>query len=76
MPPQDVRRGTAYPGEAPDIQRLLESANKVCVRRESTVLRPVPRTKLAQSVAQKDRGRINLTENIVGNGKTGRREKI
>lgn len=44
---------------APDIQRLLESANKVCERRESTILRPVTRTKLAQSVAQKDRGRVD-----------------
>ncbi len=44
---------------APDMQRLLESANKVCERRESTVLRPVTRTKLAQSVAQKDRGRVD-----------------
>ena len=45
---------------APDIQRLLESANKVCERRESTVLRPVTRTKLAQSVAQKDRTRVDV----------------
>ena len=45
---------------APDIQRLLESANKVCERRESTVLRPVTRTKLAQSVAQKDRSRVDV----------------
>jgi len=45
---------------APDIQRLLESANKVCERRESTVLRPVTRTKLAQSVAQKDSTRVDV----------------
>jgi len=42
---------------APDIQRLIEAVNTVCERRETTVLRTVTRTNLAQSVAQKDRGR-------------------
>ncbi len=40
----------------PDIERLLGAANKVCERRQSTVLR-VARTNLAQLVTQKDRGR-------------------
>lgn len=45
---------------APDIGRLIEAANRVCERRESTVLRAVGRTNLAQSVPQKDRGRREI----------------
>ena len=42
---------------APDIQRLIEAADRVCDRMETTVLRPVSRTKLVQLVAQKDSSR-------------------
>ena len=43
---------------APDIARLLESAEKVCERRPNTVLRLATRTNVAQSLTQKGSRRV------------------
>jgi integrase len=42
---------------APDVSRLIEAAEKVCVRRPNTVLRVSRHTILTQSGTQKDSGR-------------------
>jgi hypothetical protein len=46
---------------APDIARLLESAERVCA---NTVLRVAAHTNLAQSLAQKSSGRVKQLQRI------------
>ena len=61
---------------APDIARLIEAAEKVCERRENTVLRVAAHTILTRSGTQNGSSRVDHMQAIDVYGKSGRGERI